>query len=162
MPTGCPAIASRSRLAAPHASIDLTVATLFEGENSSRSPTASRPLSTVPARDPPVVELVDRLDRQAQRQVGRRRRHAQAAQRVEHARSAIPSRPLGRDRDIVAVARRDRDDRGRADIERLEIALQAGADLVEARLVEIDQVHLVDHDHELADAEEVEQEANGG
>ena len=53
-----------------------TRAVLLLGENSRRSPTASRPVSMRPDDDAALVELVDVLDRQAQRQLGRPRRRA--------------------------------------------------------------------------------------
>ena len=56
--------------------------------------------------------------------------------------------------DIVAVARRHRDDRERGERQRPGEGLEGALDLAEAALGEIDQVDLVDREHDVADAEQ--------
>ena len=62
-------------------------------------------------------------------------------------------RVLG-DGDVVAVARADRDRGHRERSQLAEQRVEVGDDLVEHRLVEADQVHLVDRQHDLADAQQ--------
>ena len=56
--------------------------------------------------------------------------------------------------DVVAVARADRNGGHRQRSELAEQRVEVGDDLVEHRLVEADQVHLVDRQHHLADAQQ--------
>ena len=85
MPTDWPATASLGSSGTFQASIDLTLAVLLEGENTSSSPTCEPALDPA-GDDPALVELVDVLDRQAQRQVDRRRPGCELVERLEHGR----------------------------------------------------------------------------
>jgi hypothetical protein len=109
--------------------------------------------------DAPLVELVDVLDRQAQRQLGRPRRRAQAGQRLHHGGSVIPRHGLGGCGDVVAVAGGDGYDDAGAEADAVEIRRIGLADLVVARLSEPNGVHLVDDHRHLADAQQMQEEA---
>ena len=61
--------------------------------------------------------------------------------------------------DVVALARRDRDEAGRLDAQAAQIAAILLGDRAEAVGAVADQVHLVDHDRDLPDAQQVEQVA---
>ena len=107
--------------------------------------------------NPPGVELVDVLDREAQRLV---RRHGQAVKPVQHiqyARPLVPSHPFRAFGDVIAGARRDRDRRRGRDADFFEVLGDVPCDLGEAALVEVHEVHLVDDRGDLPDAEQMEQ-----
>ena len=72
----------------------------------------------------------------------------------EQRRAAIPMHMRARVHHIVALERRDRNAGDRLEAERRGEAPEVLGDRVEARLIEIDEVHLVDGKRELADAEQ--------
>jgi len=68
---------------------------------------------------------------------------------VEQRRSVVPRRVVGLARDVVAEQRRHRDEREVVDVELGGEVGEVGADRVEAALVVVDEVHLVDAEHEV-------------
>ena len=110
-----------------------------------------------PSQDSPVVEFVDILQWQAQGRIVVSRRRGEPGQRLEHRRPAVPGQSVGRCRDVVAVARRNRDHAGRHDVNALQIAAVLGLDGPESLRVVADQIHLVDHNRHLVNAEQLEQ-----
>ncbi len=69
----------------------------------------------------------------------------------------MPGEPFGRFCDVVAFARRNRDDAGRGDVDALEVAAILVFDLPEPGLVVADQVHLVDGNRDLTHAKKLQQ-----
>ncbi len=110
-----------------------------------------------PDQDPALVELVDVLDRQAQRPVGLARLGQELIERLDHGRPLVPGHDLGAGDDVVALARRDRDEAQRLDPEPGQIGAILLGDRAEAVGAVTDQVHLVDQDRDLAHAQKVEQ-----
>ena len=68
---------------------------------------------------------------------------------VQQRRALVPRHVRRVRRDVVAVQRRDRDEREVVDVELAGELGELGADLVEALLVVVDEVHLVDAEHEV-------------
>ncbi len=109
--------------------------------------------------DAAVVELVDRLHRKPQRQRARGLGRREPVERFDDGRAGVPrDRRRPRD-DAVAVARRNRDDRGRLHAEALEMRADLGVELAKPAVVVAHPVHLVDDDDDLAHAEQVQQVA---
>ena len=108
--------------------------------------------------DAAVVEFVDRLHRQPQRQLSPAaapaRAHPAPRPRSGPSIPADPRRALG---DAVAVARGNRNHRRRRHAEADQMRGNLVADLLEAIGAEIDAVHLVDDDRDLLDAEQMQQ-----
>ena len=73
---------------------------------------------------------------------------------VEQRRALPPRHPLGRVDEVVAVERGDRDRHLVLDAERGGEVVELLLDLVEPRLVEVDEIHLVDGEDEVGDGEE--------
>jgi len=72
---------------------------------------------------------------------------------VQQGGAAVPRR-VGRVRDdVVAVQRGDRDEREVVDLELAREVREFGADLLEAVFVVVDEIHLVDAEHEVANLE---------
>ena len=78
---------------------------------------------------------------------------------VEQRRSLVPRHVGGAVDDVVAVERRDRDERDVVEIEAGGELGELGADLVEAVRVVVDEVHLVDADDEVRHAEQRDEQA---
>ncbi len=72
----------------------------------------------------------------------------------EQGRTVIPAQMRARIDDVVALEGRDWNRGHPLELQRLGEAREVGGDGVEARLVEIDEVHLVDGERDLADAEQ--------
>ncbi len=107
--------------------------------------------------DAPLVELVDGLHREAQREVRRRARRRKRIERLQHGRALVPLRRRRLARDAVAVARGDRDDGGGRQPQAFEMRADLMGDLAEARRIEADAVHLVDHHRHLPHAEQMQE-----
>ena len=107
--------------------------------------------------DAAVVEFVDRLHRQPQRQRFQRPRRLERIQRLDHGRSVIPFDPRRAFGDAVAVARGNRNHRRRRHAEADQMRRNLVADLLEPVGAEIDPVHLVDDHGDLFDAEQMQQ-----
>ena len=107
--------------------------------------------------DAAVVEFVDRLHRQPQRQRFRRPRRLQRIERLDHGRALVPGDARRMRGNAVAVARGDRDHRGGLDAEAGQMRRNLVADFLESFGAEIDAVHLVDDDRDLPDAEQMQQ-----
>ncbi len=107
--------------------------------------------------DAAVVELVDRLHRQAQRQRFQRACRLEPVQRLDHGRSLVPADTIGVLGDAVAVACRNRDDGRGRHAEAAQMRGNLVADRLEAVSGEIDAVHLVDDDRDLLHAEQMQQ-----
>jgi hypothetical protein len=104
-------------------------------------------------------KLVDVLNRQAQRQLRRAQRRAQAGQRLHHGGAVVPGHGCRGGRgDVVAVAGGDRDDEAGAEADAVEVLRVGLADLVVARLGESHRVHLVDDHSDLPDAQQMQEE----
>ena len=107
----------------------------------------------------PVVRAVDVLHRHAEWLCRRFRRGRRRFQRFQQCRAAVPRHVRTRAGHVVAVPR---DDRNGGHGQRAELGAQRGEvghDVVEHRLVVADQVHLVDRQDQLADAQ---QRSDGG
>src|SRR5581483_2224169 len=104
-----------------------------------------------------VVELVNRLHGQSQRESFQRPRRLQRIERLDHGWAAIPADAVCVFGDAVAVARGNRNDGRRRHAEAGQVRRNLVADLLEARGREIDPVHLVDDHRDLPDAEQVQQ-----
>ncbi|MHC2751218.1 hypothetical protein ACVIWV_006672 [Bradyrhizobium diazoefficiens] len=107
--------------------------------------------------DAAVVELVDRLHRQPQRQRFQRARRLELVQRLDHGRSLVPADAVGARRDAITVARGDRDHGRRRHAEAVEMRGNLVADRLEAIGGEIHAVHLVDDDRNLLHAEQMQE-----
>lgn len=106
--------------------------------------------------DAALVELVDVLDREAQRQFHRQRLRRQGVQGGDQGVALEPGHVLRLVRQSVAVARGDRQDRRRGDAHAAEILVDLAGHFLEAVLGVVDQVHLVDRDHDVVEAEQVQ------
>ena len=110
--------------------------------------------------DAPVVaglrELVDVLQRHAERPVEVVVELLEVLDLLEHRRAVVPGGGRGARDDVVAVARADRDEAGGVHAEPAEEVGVLGDDRVELGLVPVQQVHLVDQHADLADAEHAE------
>ena len=99
-----------------------------------------------------VIRAVDHLHRHAECAIEWAHQRLRRFQRGEQARSGIPIHALAGRNDIVAIPRADRD-RGNLHISQLGAQIpKIQHKAVEYRLVEIDEVHLVHSQHNLADA----------
>ena len=78
---------------------------------------------------------------------------------VEQRRALVPRHVRRAVDDVVAVERRDRDERDVAQVEPGGELGELLADLLEAVRVVVDEVHLVDADHEVGHAEQRHQQA---
>ena len=107
--------------------------------------------------DAAVVEFVDRLYRQPQRQLCQRPRRFERIERLDHGRTVVPLDPRRALGDAVAVARRNRNHRRGRDAKAGQMRGNLVADLGKSRRAEIDPVHLVDDDRDLFDAEKMQQ-----
>ena len=107
--------------------------------------------------DAAVVEFVDRLHRQAQRQLLQRPRRFERVERLDDGRSLVPADPRRVFGDAVAVARGNRNHRRRRHAEADQMRGNLVADLLETVSAEIDAVHLVDDDGDLLDAQQMQQ-----
>ena len=107
--------------------------------------------------DAPVVtglrELVDVLERHAERPVEVVLQTLERLDLVQHGRAGVPGRGRGARDDVVAVARAHRDEAHRVHAEPAEEVAVLGDDRLELGLVPVEQVHLVDQHADLADAE---------
>src|SRR5690606_33174448 len=83
-------------------------------------------------QDATLVELVDVLNRQAQRQIDRRRAGHELIERLEHGRALVPAHVPAAGRDAVALARRDRDEAGRTHAEAGQVLAVLLGDVAEA------------------------------
>ncbi len=111
-----------------------------------------------PGDDAPVVallgELVDVLNRHAERPLHRRRLAAEGVERVEHGRALIPGQVGRAVGDVVPATSGHRNEAGRPNADLFEEGAVLAHDTIEDRAVPADEVHLV-HDHgELPDAEQ--------
>jgi len=97
-------------------------------------------------REPELVEVVIAAD-------------VHRLQMAEQRRPLIPGRVLGVRHDIVAVERADRDEGDVLDAEPRQKLLERLADLLETRPAPADEVHLVDGDDDVRDAQ---QRSDGG
>ena len=107
--------------------------------------------------DAAIVELVDRLHRQTQRQRFQRPRRLEPIKRLDHGRALVPADAVGALGDAVAVARGNRDHSRGLHAEALQMRRDLVADFLEALGGEIDAVHLVDDDRDLLHAEQMQQ-----
>ena len=107
--------------------------------------------------DAAVVEFVDRLNRQAQRQFVERLGRRQRIERLDDGRPDIPSDIRRAFVDAVAIARGNRNDGRRRDAEANQMRGDFIADRLETFGGEIHPVHLVDDDRDLFDAEQMQQ-----
>ena len=78
-------------------------------------------------------------------------------ERFDDGRADIPVDRRGAGDDAVAVARGNRDHRGGLDPEAAEVGADLGVDVAEPAVVIADAVHLVDDDHDLAHAEQMQE-----
>ncbi len=107
--------------------------------------------------NPALIELVDVLDRQPQRPLGLAGLREELIERLDHGRPLVPGHDLGAGDDVVALARRDRDETRGLDPEAGQIGAILLGDRAEAVGAVADQVHLVDQHGHLAHAQKVEQ-----
>ena len=107
--------------------------------------------------DAAVVEFVDRLHRQPQRQLLQRPRRFERIERLDDARALVPADPRRAFGNAVAVARGNRNHRRRRHAEADQMRRNLVADLLETFRAEVDPVHLVDDDGDLLDAEQMQQ-----
>src|SRR6185312_12589265 len=107
--------------------------------------------------DAAVVEFVDRLHRQPQRELFQWPRRFEPVDCFDHGRSAIPADPRRQFGDAVAVARGNRNDCGRRYAKAGQVRGNLVADFPESVSAEIDAVHLVDDNRDLPDPEQVQQ-----
>ena len=107
--------------------------------------------------DAAVVEFVDRLHRQPQRELLQRPRRFERIERFDDGRPLVPADPRRVFGNAVAVARGNRNHRRRRHAEADQMRGNLVADFLEALGAEIDAVHLVDDDRDLLDAEQMQQ-----
>ncbi len=100
------------------------------------------------------VRPVDPLHRQAERLAGAIVLDVDRFEILQQRRPLVPGRIGAGARHVVAVARGDRNRRDLLEAERGGEVRKLGDDLLERRLVETDQVDLVDGKHRVADAEQ--------
>ena len=77
---------------------------------------------------------------------------------VQQARPFVPGRVVGPVDHVVAAQRRHRDEREIVHLELGREVAELALDALEHRLVVVDEVHLVDTEHEVGDAEQRRQE----
>ena len=157
IPTDWPALASPGGSTTLQASIDLTLRGLVGGREQQLVADGEAARFDPAREDAALVELVDVLDRQAERPVGEARLGGELVERLDHGRPLIPGHDARARDDVVALAGRDRDEAGRLDPEAGEIAAILLGDRAEAVGAVVDQVHLVDQDRDLLDAQQMEQ-----
>src|SRR5215470_3454395 len=107
--------------------------------------------------DAAIVEPIDGLHWQPQRQRGGGPRRREAVEGLDHGWSPVPADRGGSLDDAVAVARRNRDDRRGLEPQVGEMRRNFGLDFAEAAVLIADTVHLVDDYDHLPDAEQVQQ-----
>src|SRR4051794_26543122 len=111
-----------------------------------------------PARDDAaVVELVDRLHRQPQRQLLQRPGRLECIQRLDHGRAPVPADSRSVFGNAVTVARGNRNHGRWRHAEADQMRGNLVADLLEPDSTEIDPVHLVDDDGDLLDPQQMQQ-----
>jgi len=117
-------------------------------------------LDAADGHGPDAGDGVDVLDRQAQRGVRRRLRLGQRVERLEQSLTVVPARIVGGFGDVVALERGERDELRvvRVELDLLEQLGDLFDDFLEATFLVVDEVHLVDTDDHLADAEGASQE----
>ncbi len=119
---------------------------------------AHRAALDAPGDDAAGVETVHVLDRQTQRAVGGGDGPLEFVEHPGDGRSGVPRHDGVRTRgDVDPLARRDRDEHARLDLEPGEERAVFRFDGAEHALLVIDGVHLVDHDGHLPDAQQAEQ-----
>ena len=101
------------------------------------------------------IGAVDPLHGETQRRLGGLDIGLDRLEMGEQRRSGVPRRVLAAPRDIVAEAGRHRDRHDRVEVERCCESGERGGDLAKAGFGEVDQVDLVDRQHDVADAEQV-------
>ena len=101
-----------------------------------------------------LVRPRDQLHRQPERPRGAVMAGLGALQGGEQAGALVPRHAGARGGDVVAVARADRDRGHRQRVQVPEHGVEVADDTLEHRLVEAHQVHLVDRQHHVADAEQ--------
>jgi len=89
-----------------------------------------------PGHDAAVVELVNRLHRETQRQIGGGAGRREGIERLQHRRPLVPGGRRRMAGDAVAVARGNRDDGDRCQPQTRKVAADLGFDLAEPRRVE--------------------------
>ena len=115
---------------------------------------AARDLAGVAARAPAaVLGPQDPLDRQPHRPGPAVAGHVDLLEMLEQRRPVVPLGGAALD-DVVAVQGRDREGARAVDADLPGQGLELPLDRPEAALVPVDQVHLVDRGHEVADAEQ--------
>ncbi len=120
-------------------------------------PTVRLPELDTSGHDSPIVEFVDRLNGEAQRQFVERSRRVQRIDGFDHDRTAVPADLGGSLGDAVSIARRDWNDCCRNETEAGQVCGNFVSNGAEAFRAEIDAVHLVDDDSDLFDAEQMQQ-----
>src|SRR5256712_401810 len=104
-------------------------------------------------------DRVDVLDREAEREVRRLRRHRQVVEGRHEGGALVPGHLRGRLRDVLALVRADRDERDPVHLEArdLQQAGQLGLQFGEAllRILRLRRVHLVDRHDDLLDPEDL-------
>ena len=126
-----------------------------EAATTTSSPTSTRPETIVPAK--PRKFWLGRQTHctgQAERAFGREALELDRLEVLEQERAVVPGRTCARARDVVAGARGDRYGDDRLDGKLGGEGFEVGDDPAEGRLVETDEVHLVDGEHDAADAEQ--------
>ena len=126
-----------------------------ESAATTRSPRAMRPLGIVPAK--PRKSWCGRLTHCTGRRKGALRRSSSTSTLSRYSskmRARVPGRARAPGRDVVAVAGGDRQRDQRAKAERLGEFPVVGFDLAKDALAVIDEVDLVDREHDVAHAEQ--------
>ena len=108
-------------------------------------------------KDTALVELIDILHRQAQRQIDRRRRRRATIQRLGDHRPFVPGHGIRPDGDIVALSRRNRHHMQRRDPDGGQIGADIRLDRGKARGIVAGHIHLVHRHHHLAHAQQMQQ-----
>ncbi|GIX18278.1 MAG: hypothetical protein KatS3mg119_2464 [Rhodothalassiaceae bacterium] len=100
------------------------------------------------------IRPVDPLDGKSERMVHQRFAGRSLLEDLHQRRPVIPGHAVRAARDIVAEERRDGHRMDRLDAQRIRDAAEGLGDGAEGLLAEIDEIHLVDGEHQLPDAEQ--------
>ena len=109
----------------------LILATLPLGMTTISSPVAQMPGLDAAGDNAAVVEFVDRLHRQPQRQLLQRPGRFERVERLDHGRALVPADPVCVFGNAIAIARGNRNHGGRRHTERNQMRGNFVADLVE-------------------------------